>query len=157
LKSNWEATPLEVTRNVEKTVEQLRPGLKGLELDTTIFRPATFIEMSLSNLRKALIWGCILVAMILVLFLFEWRTALISLTAISLSLMTEQEGQSFGREMILRGAEERLVPILMTACATALALLPSSLAGPGRVTRSSIPWQWSSWADFSRPQCSTCS
>jgi CzcA family heavy metal efflux pump len=82
------ANTLEVTRNVEKAVEQLRPGLTGLELDTTIFRPATFIEMSLSNLRKALIWGCILVAMILVLFLFEWRTALISLTAIPLSLMT---------------------------------------------------------------------
>jgi len=82
------ANTLEVTRNVEKAVEQLRPGLKGLELDTTIFRPATFIEMSLGNLRKALIWGCILVAIILVLFLFEWRTALISLTAIPLSLMT---------------------------------------------------------------------
>jgi CzcA family heavy metal efflux pump len=82
------ANTLEVTRDVEKAVEQLRPGLKGLELDTTIFRPATFIELSLGNLRKALIWGCILVAIILVLFLFEWRTALISLTAIPLSLMT---------------------------------------------------------------------
>ena len=82
------ANTLEVTRNVEKAVEQLRPGLKGLELDTTIFRPATFIEMSLSNLSRALIWGCVLVALILVLFLFEWRTAMISLTAIPLSLMT---------------------------------------------------------------------
>jgi CzcA family heavy metal efflux pump len=82
------ANTLDVTRNVEKTIEQLRPGLKGIELDTTIFRPATFIEMSLDNLRKALVWGCVLVAVILILFLFEWRTALISLTAIPLSLMT---------------------------------------------------------------------
>ena len=82
------ANTLEVTRSVEKAVDQLRPGLTGLELDTTIFRPATFIEMSLVNLRKAVIWGCILVAVILVLFLFEWRTALISLTAIPLSLLT---------------------------------------------------------------------
>jgi CzcA family heavy metal efflux pump len=82
------ANTLEVTRNVEKTIEQLRPGLQNVELDTTIFRPATFIEMSLRNLRTALIWGCILVAIILILFLFEWRTALISLTAIPLSLMT---------------------------------------------------------------------
>ena len=79
---------LDVTRNVERAVEQLRPGLKGPQLDTTIFRPATFIEMSLANLRQALIWGCVLVAVILILFLFEWRTALISLTAIPLSLMT---------------------------------------------------------------------
>ena len=82
------ANTLEVTRNVEKAVEQLRPGLQGVQLDTTIFRPATFVEMSLRNLRQALIWGCILVAIILILFLFEWRTALISLTAIPLSLIT---------------------------------------------------------------------
>lgn len=82
------ANTLDVTRNVERAVEQLRPGLKGMQLDTTIFRPATFIEMSLGNLRQALIWGCVLVAIILILFLFEWRTALISLTAIPLSLMT---------------------------------------------------------------------
>jgi len=81
------ANTLEVTRNVEQAIAQLRPGLKGIELDTTIFRPATFIEMSLDNLRQALIWGCILVAIILILFLFEWRTALISLTAIPLSLI----------------------------------------------------------------------
>ncbi|HET8550132.1 MAG TPA: efflux RND transporter permease subunit [Bryobacteraceae bacterium] len=82
------ANTLEVTQRVEKAIDQLRPGLRGIELDTTIFRPATFIEMSLRNLRQALIWGCILVAIILVAFLFEWRTALISLTAIPLSLMT---------------------------------------------------------------------
>lgn len=81
------ANTLDVTRNVERAVEQLRPGLKDLQLDTTIFRPATFIEMSLDNLRQALIWGCVLVAIILILFLFEWRTALISLTAIPLSLV----------------------------------------------------------------------
>jgi len=81
------ANTLEVTRNVEKAIEQLRPGLTGIELDTTIFRPATFIEMSLDNLKNALLWGCVLVAAILILFLFEWRTAVISLSAIPLSLM----------------------------------------------------------------------
>lgn len=82
------ANTLDVTRNVEKAIEQLRPGLQGIQLDTTIFRPATFIEMSLDNLKNALIWGCVLVAAILLFFLFEWRTAVISLTAIPLSLVT---------------------------------------------------------------------
>ncbi len=79
---------LEVTRGVEAAINALRPGLKDIEIDTTIFRPATFIEMSLANLNRALLWGCILVAVILFLFLFEWHTALISLTAIPLSLIT---------------------------------------------------------------------
>ena len=48
--------------------------------------------------------------------------------------LEESEGQTFGQEMIVRGAEERLVPILMTAVATALALLPIALGGnkPGQ-------------------------
>jgi Cu/Ag efflux pump CusA len=43
--------------------------------------------------------------------------------------LTEVEGVPFGRELIRRGAEERLAPILMTALVTALALLPVVLAG----------------------------
>jgi Cu/Ag efflux pump CusA len=35
----------------------------------------------------------------------------------------------FGRELVMRGAEERLAPILMTALATALALVPIVLGG----------------------------
>src|SRR4051794_24023215 len=78
---------LEVTRNVEKALDDLRPGLKDVDLDPTIFRPASFIERSLANLREAMIVGCVLVVIILVSFLYDWRTALISLTAIPLSLI----------------------------------------------------------------------
>jgi Cu/Ag efflux pump CusA len=40
-----------------------------------------------------------------------------------------EEGQPFGRDLVLRGSEERLAPILMTALATGLALLPIVLGG----------------------------
>jgi Cu/Ag efflux pump CusA len=40
-----------------------------------------------------------------------------------------EEGEPFGPELILRGAQERLVPILMTALATGLALVPLVIAG----------------------------
>ena len=65
----------------------MKPGLPDVEIDTTIFRPATFIEMSLRNLNRALLIGCVLVVLILIVFLFDWRTALISLIAIPLSLV----------------------------------------------------------------------
>jgi CzcA family heavy metal efflux pump len=78
---------LEVTRQVESALEALKPGLKDVDVDPTIFRPATFIERSLDNLSEAMIVGCVLVIVILVSFLFDWRTALISLLAIPLSLI----------------------------------------------------------------------
>jgi Cu/Ag efflux pump CusA len=43
--------------------------------------------------------------------------------------LEENEGMVFGRELVLRGAEERLAPILMTAACAALALLPLVLKG----------------------------
>ncbi len=86
-KQPWGNT-LDVTRRVEQALAALRPALSGVDIDSTIFRPATFIEMSLDNLGHAMLLGCLLVAMILAAFLFEWRTAVISLLAIPLSLLT---------------------------------------------------------------------
>jgi CzcA family heavy metal efflux pump len=85
-KQPWGNT-LEVTRGVEAALEALAPALEGIEVDPTIFRPATFIEMSLHNLSRALLIGGLLVVLVLGLFLRDWRTALISLTAIPLSLI----------------------------------------------------------------------
>ncbi len=81
------ANTLDVTKGVEKALDELRPGLPGVEMDSTIFRPADFIQVALDNLTRALILGCVLVMIVLAAFLFEWRTALISLIAIPLSLV----------------------------------------------------------------------
>src|SRR5215213_11269814 len=89
---------LDVTRGVEDALNALRPGLPGMEIDTTIFRPATFIEISIENLTNALLIGCLLVVLVLAFFLFEWRTALISVVAIPLSLVAG------GLVLYLRGA-----------------------------------------------------
>src|SRR6185295_3787967 len=81
------ANTLDVTRGVEQAIEEMKPGLPGIDFDTTIFRPASFIETALGNLSSALALGCLLVVAVLLAFLFEWRTAAISLIAIPLSLL----------------------------------------------------------------------
>ncbi len=81
------ANTLDVTRGVEEALEDLKPGLPGFEVDSEIFRPATFIEESISNLSKAILIGAVLMIGMLSIFLFEWRTALISVVAIPLSLV----------------------------------------------------------------------
>ena len=72
---------------MEAALEAMKPGLPDVEIDTKIFRPATFIEDSIDNLSHALLLGCILVVLVLVAFLYEWRTALICVVAIPLSLL----------------------------------------------------------------------
>lgn len=77
---------LEITRQVDAALAALAPGLPGIDVDATIFRPASFIERALHNLREALNIGCVLVILVLVLFLWDARTALVSVTALPLSL-----------------------------------------------------------------------
>jgi len=79
---------LDITRGVERVLSELQPGLAGVLVDPTIFRPATFIEVALGNLTNALLIGSLLVVLVLGFFLFAWRTALISLIAIPLSLVS---------------------------------------------------------------------
>jgi CzcA family heavy metal efflux pump len=86
-KQPW-ANTLEVTRGVEAAMEQLAPALPDVDVDTKIFRPATFIERAIENLSHALIIGCVLVIVVLALFLFDWRAAVISSLAIPLSLVS---------------------------------------------------------------------
>jgi CzcA family heavy metal efflux pump len=81
------ANTLDVTRGVEEAFAEMQPGLQGIEIDTTIFRPATFIELSIENLTNSLLVGAVLVVIVLLFFLYEWRVALISATIIPLSLM----------------------------------------------------------------------
>jgi CzcA family heavy metal efflux pump len=78
---------LDVTRGVEAAVDQMRPGLPGMEIDTTIFRPATFVETAIHNLSRALLIGSLLVILILIAFLYDWRSAVVSAVAIPLSLL----------------------------------------------------------------------
>ena len=77
----------EVTRGVEKALNEMRPGLPGIDIDSNIFRPATFIDLSIHNLTHAMLFGTLLVILVLLLFLFEWRAAVISVVAIPLSLI----------------------------------------------------------------------
>ena len=86
-KQPWGNT-LDVTRQIESVLDDLRPALAGVAVDSTIFRPATYIENAVSNLNTALLLGCVLVIVILSVFLYDWRAAIISIIAIPLSLIT---------------------------------------------------------------------
>jgi CzcA family heavy metal efflux pump len=80
----------EVTEAVEEAIRELDPALKSAEIrvsDPPMFRPADFIDTSVRNITHSLLIGGVLVSVVLAVFLFNLRTAFISLTAIPLSLL----------------------------------------------------------------------
>jgi Cu/Ag efflux pump CusA len=72
------ANTLDVTRGVEDALEKLRPGLAGIQTDTSVFRPASFIEDAIDNLTLTIAIGAALAVLALVAFLFEWRSVLVT-------------------------------------------------------------------------------
>jgi CzcA family heavy metal efflux pump len=86
----FDADTMETTRRAEGELERLRPMLEGLGITyhARLFRQASFIEHALGNVTLSLLLGAALVAAVLFLFLFNLRTAFISLTAIPLSLLS---------------------------------------------------------------------
>jgi CzcA family heavy metal efflux pump len=82
------ANTLEVTRSVQQALKEVQHELPRDAKLITIFRQADFIEKSINNVLFALATGGFLVVLVLLLFLFNWRTSLISLTAIPVSLIS---------------------------------------------------------------------
>ena len=79
---------LNVTQNIERNLAEIQKSLPlDVKMDTKIFRQADFIESSVSNVGRALLEGAIFVVIVLFLFLGSFRTTLISVFAIPLSLL----------------------------------------------------------------------
>lgn len=83
------ADTLAVTQGVERALEELRPRLQagGVALAPDVFRPASFIEAATRNVKESLAIGAALVVVVVALFLANWRTSVIALAAIPLSLL----------------------------------------------------------------------
>ncbi|UCD97987.1 MAG: efflux RND transporter permease subunit [Chloroflexota bacterium] len=81
------ANTLEVTKGVEEALEAMAPGLSGVNIDTTVFRPANYIELATGNLSTVLLVGAGLLLLVLFILYWDWRPTLVSLIAIPASLI----------------------------------------------------------------------
>ena len=79
----------EVTAAAERALDELKPAFQAerITLHPALFRPASFVQTAIENVNFSLLLGGVLVTVVLFLFLFNLRTAFISLTAIPLSLL----------------------------------------------------------------------
>ena len=79
---------LELTDKLDGSLQELQKTLPGdVKISTDIFRQSRFIESSISNIQKALLEGAVFVIVVLFFFLMNFRTTLISLVALPLSML----------------------------------------------------------------------
>jgi CzcA family heavy metal efflux pump len=83
------ANTLALTRKLDTVLNDISSNLpRGMTLNKTIFRQADFIRVAVDNVRAALTEGVVLVVIVVLLFLANFRATLITITAIPLSLVT---------------------------------------------------------------------
>jgi Cu/Ag efflux pump CusA len=110
-----------VTAAIEEALATLAPGLGGIEINTELFRPATFIELAAANLRTALLISAILLIVVLLATFIDWRGALIGVVAIPLSLLASL------MVLNLRGATLNM--LVLTGLIVALGVLIANVVG----------------------------
>ena len=76
-----------VTGAVERRLGELNRTLPADVLIQTTFRQSNFIDTAIRNVSESLLQGVVIVSVVIVLFLMNWRAAVISLSAIPLSLL----------------------------------------------------------------------
>ena len=87
--TQYGANTLDVTRELEHRLQVLSAQLeqRGIRYHPALLRPASFIETAIAKLRNSLLVGAVLVVVLLLLTLRDWRGALISFSAIPVSLL----------------------------------------------------------------------
>jgi len=90
LSSQYGANTLDATHAVEAALAELKPALdaQGVEVEGNLHRPANFIAAALGGIVEDLVIGAVLIAVVLLLFMRDLRTVLVSFVSIPLSLLT---------------------------------------------------------------------
>ncbi len=81
------ANTLEVTRAVDMALAELQRGLPGVKVDSSVFRLASYVNDSIFNITRAIAIGGVLAMLVIGAFMFNWRSALISVVSIMLALL----------------------------------------------------------------------
>src|SRR5262245_15456959 len=110
------ASTLDVTNRVETALAAMAPGLKGVQIDSQLYRPANYIESAVDNLTIVMIAAAALILLVLIWALFDWRPALVAAITIPVSIVAATlalhfVGQSMNL-MVIGGLAAALVLVI---------------------------------------------
>lgn len=81
------ADTLAVTRGVEEALAALQPGLPNISVDTTVFRPASYLDTAIANLAITLPIALVLMLLIVGVMLNDWRATVVAAMGIALAVL----------------------------------------------------------------------
>ncbi len=123
-----DANTVDVTEGVAAALDDLRPGLDGLKIDTSIYQPAEYIHTATGNVGRGLVAGLVLVILLLGFAFYHWRTALVSVLSIVVSLAAA------GLVLYLRGTT--INSMVLAGLVIALgAVIDDAITGTERLAR----------------------
>jgi Cu/Ag efflux pump CusA len=118
-----EANTVDVTRALQDKLDALKPGLQGVQVNASYYRPADYVEDSHDNLTVALIIGAVLALLALGAYLFNLRPLFVSLVSVIVALgaavlVLSIRGETIN-SMVLAGLVLALVVLVDDAVVTA--------------------------------------
>lgn len=109
------ANTLDVTRRVDRALDELQAGMPGVAVDRKVFRPASFIDSALDNLALMLLLGAALVLLVLAALLRRWHAVLVCAITIPVSFVAAL--------LVLRATGGTINSLALAGLAMALAVV----------------------------------
>jgi Cu/Ag efflux pump CusA len=123
-----EANTVEVSRDVDAALAAMGAGLGGIEIDSTLYRPAGFVESAIGTYGLAALVAALLVAGAVALLLRGWRTAVATLVAVALSVV--------GATVVLWALGSTMNAVVIAGMVAALAvLIDDAVVGASELSR----------------------
>src|SRR5690348_1205276 len=110
------ANTVEVTRGIEAALQDMAPGLKGITIDSNVYRPASYIETALGNAGTAALIALAAALVLMLLLLASWRAAVVALIVVPVALMVAIA------VLLVTGTTFTAITLLGLACALSLVI-----------------------------------
>ena len=107
---------LEVTGGIEAALRDMAPGLKGITIDSNVYRPASYIETALGNVGIAALIALAAALVLMLLLLASWRAAVVALIVVPVALMVAIA------VLLVTGTTFTAITLLGLACALSLVI-----------------------------------
>jgi len=116
----------QVTQDVQQALETLRPGLSGIETDTSWFAPADYVQSAKANLWLAIVIGAALLILALAALRFHWRAGIVVLITVPLSVISAA--------LVVNLLGYGLNALVVAGLAAAVAIVVDEAIAPGEAT-----------------------